>query len=495
MDLNLITHWEPRPGRVVEWKVSDADARSAAQAPIDPAPPTTMQERHLRRAQLAANNNEAQSPWIGIAFDFPGKLDADAMARTLRRYVERHDTLHSWFSFADPAADPTDKSNAIRRHVVAPEHFTLTVVDGPEMSTPEQVREYVGARFANETSALGWPAFVFGAIEHAVAPEDADSGFPDTAEGFTLFHAVDHAHTDMQSMILMFAEIRIAYQAEIDGTTPELPDPGSYVEYSGRERERAAALTLESPEVQGWLGYLARTGGSFPGFPLDLGVADGPAPAIGSRFDLADECEQFGAVCKAHGSNFIGGVFAALAITEHELAGRDRYLALSPLTTRGETNFWSQGWFINLVPVAVELDGAETFTDLAATAQKAYRDGKTLGDVSVQQVIETVLAQAPAVAAAAPTALTPPPILSYIDGRRLPQTESYVTTRATGLVGGKDTQIASIWVNRVLEGTWMAISHPDTETAHASVAAYAGRVSEIMRTVAREGDYHIGSAG
>lgn len=489
MDLNLITHWQPQPGRVVAWKVSDDDARAAAQTPVDPAPPTTMQERHLRRARLAANNNEAQSPWIGIAYNFDGQLDAAAMARVLQRYVARHDTLHSWFSFADPAADPTDKSNAIQRHVVSPEHFTLEVTDGPVLESTEQARDYVATRFADETSALGWPAFVFGAIEF----DESDSA----PSGFTLFHAIDHAHTDMQSMILMFAEIRLSYEAEINGTTTELPDPGSYVEYSIRERERAASLTLETPEVQAWLGYLARTGGSFPGFPLELGVADGPARAIGSRFDLADavECEQFGAICKAHGSNFIGGIFAALAITEHELAGRDRYLAMTPFTTRGEKHFWSQGWFINLVPVAFELEGAKTFTDLTGAAQQAYRDGKALGDVSAQQVIETVLAQAPALAAAAPTALTPPPILSYIDGRRLPDTESYISTKATGLVGGKDTEIASIWVNRVLGGTWMAVSHPDTEIAHASVSTYANRVSEIMKTVAREGDYRIRTAG
>lgn len=37
MDLNLITHWKPEPGRVVEWKVTDASARAAAGAPVDPA--------------------------------------------------------------------------------------------------------------------------------------------------------------------------------------------------------------------------------------------------------------------------------------------------------------------------------------------------------------------------------------------------------------------------------------------------------------------------
>lgn len=488
MDLNLITHWKPQPGRVVEWKVTERSALAAAEAPVDPALPTTMQERHLRRSMLAANNGEAQSPWIGIAFDFVGRLDAAAMTRSLQRYVLRHDTLHSWFSFGDPDADPTDKANPIRRHVVPAESIELEAVTGELLTDPVQVREHIATRFADETSALGWPAFVFGVVEHY----HADSG----EESFTLFHAIDHAHTDMQSMILMFAELRIIYQAELDGVEPELPEPGSYITFSQEERERAAALTLESPEVHGWIGHLTRSGGSFPSFPLDLGAADEPKPAIGSRFDLADaaECEKFGEVCKKNGSNFIGGVFAVLAITEHELAGRDRYMALSPIGTRNAPEyFWSQGWFINLIPVGFEISDKHSFTELAARAQDAYRSGKSLGEVSVQQVIDTVSAAAGPEAVAHQTTLAPPPIVSYIDGRRLPGTEDYVSTKATGLVGGKATQIASMWVNRVLEGTWLAISHPDTEQAHESVAAYAERISTIMKTVAETGDYTFDS--
>ncbi|WP_072687961.1 condensation domain-containing protein [Rhodococcus marinonascens] len=489
MDLNLITHWIPESGRVVEWKATDASARAAADAPVGPALPTTMQERHLRRAQLTANKGETQSPWIGIAFDFPGRLDVDAMTRTLERYILRHDTLHTWFSFEDPEADPTDAANRVRRHIVPSDSIELVAHQGDLLSAPAQVRDHVAARFANDTSALGWPSFVLGVIEHYDSTQPAGPG-----DSFTLFHGVDHAHSDLQSMVLMFAETRILYEAELAGIEPELHDPGSYLEYSRREREKAAALTLASPEVQGWIGHLTRSGGTFPSFPLDLGASDAPKPAIGSRFDLADadECEQFGAVCKANGANFIGGVFAALAIAEHELVGRERYIALSPVSTRNDPQFdWSQGWFINLIPVGFELGDATTFTGLAQRAQEAYHSGKTLGEVSAQQVVDTVLAHGGHDSVAQPTTLTPPPIVSYIDARRLPQTEDYASTRATMIVGGKATQIASIWINRVLEGTWIAISHPDTEEAYRSVAAYAGRLRTIMKTVAREGDFTL----
>ncbi|NLU81886.1 condensation domain-containing protein [Rhodococcus sp. HNM0569] len=480
MDLNLITHWQPRPGRVVDWTASVDAARAAVDAPIAATPATTMQERHLRRARATAERGEPQSPWIGLAFDFDGPFDVDVVTRTLEHYVRRHDTLHSRFEFVD--AD--DAPDALVRKAVAPADITLSASDPAPLGTAEAVRDHIAARFASETSALAWPAFVFGAVVH-----DDDT--------FTLFHAVDHAHTDMMSMLLTYAEIRTIHDAIRAGHEPDLPAPGSYVEYSTRERERAAALTPQSPEVVQWAGHLMASGGSFPGFPLDLGVADGPKPAIGSRFDLADaaECDRFGARCKELGANFVGGVFAALAVAERELAGRERYLALSPVSTRENDFLFAQGWFINLVPVLVDGAGATSFAELAARGQAAFRAGKAVGAVSAQQALETVTGAAGTAAGTAGGDLTPPPIVSYIDGRRVPDNESFVSTRATGIVGGKDTTIASLWVNRVAEGTWMAISHPDTPAAHESVGRYAERVSQVIRTVAATGDYTISVPG
>ncbi|MDV6267150.1 condensation domain-containing protein [Rhodococcus globerulus] len=489
MDLNLITHWRPQPGRVVEWGVTDACAASAAGAEINrDLPPTTMQDRHFRRARIAAENGDPQSPWIGIAFDFDGPLDRAAMTRALTKYVRRHDTLHSWFSFDAAMADPSDPNFPVRRHVVPPETIDLTYREGQELSDPEDVRALVERKFATETSGLGWPAFVFGAVEH-LSPQ---------SPGFTLFHAIDHAHTDMYSMVLTYAELRACYAAETTGTDIELPAAGSYAQLGRAEQELSATLTMESPEVHEWLGYLMRSGGSFPGFALPLGAEDTPKPAIGSRFELADdiECEKFGAVCKENGSNFIGGIFTALAITEFELAGRDKFIALSPVSTRSEADTFSQGWYVNLIPVGIDIGEQQTFTQLAEVGQQAYHRGKSLLHVSVQQVIDVVLAAMGEAGASTgiTKTLTPPPIVSYIDGRRTPGSETYVETNATGIVGGKETQIASMWINRVQTGTWMAISHPDTPTAHESVTRFAKHLANVITTVATQGDYSISRA-
>ncbi|GAA4472414.1 condensation domain-containing protein [Rhodococcus olei] len=485
MDLHQITRWTPPPGRVVEWTVTERAAEIARSAPESPFPPATIQERHLRRAAAAAARGEAQSPWIGLAFDFFRPLDEQAMARAITEYVRRNETLWSWFSFADPDGDPADFANLMRRHVTDPDsiEFESRTVDVP--GTSEAIRDHLMHRFATAATALTWPAFVFGTIEH------------EGGESFTLFHAVDHAHTDLTSMAYTFTELRTLYDCALDGTGHDMPAAGSFVEFSRRERARAAELTAESPEVASWMEHLRAAGGSMPVFPLDLGAADGPRPAMNTRVILIDgaDSERFTDVCRANGGNFVGGVFAALAITERELVGRDRYFALSPLSTRDSDDMeWTQGWFINLIPVGFATADAATFTDLVAAAQDSFRSGKKLGSVSSQQAIEVVVAERGAAAATEFTGLSVPPIVSYMDARSLPRSDEYVQAHATGLVGGKDTAVALMWVNRLDHGTWIDISHPDTPQARESVERYTRRLTEIMTAVARDGDHRIAPA-
>jgi hypothetical protein len=486
LHLNLITHWTPAPGRVVEWTVPKRAAEAAAGAPVHPAAPATIQERHLRRAAANARRGENQSPWIGLAFDIDAKLDEQAMGRAIAKYVLRHETLASWFGFEDPAGDPADYANQMVRHVVPAEavEFEPRAVDVAQ--TPEAIRDYVTRRFASATSALRWPSVVFGAV--AQAPRAGGS------ESFTVFHAADHAHTDLMSMTQTFVELCELYAAEVEGRAANLPPAGSYVEFSKAERERADSLSASSPEVQAWLGHLQRIGGAMPTFPLDLGTAAGPRPAIGTRVDLLGgaDSNRFAEVCKAHGGNFVGGLFAALAITERELAGRSQYFALSPMSTRNTPELmWSQGWYINLIPVAVPTAESAAFTDLVAPAQASFRSGKELGAVSVQQAIDAMAGSKAARIGTDFAGLAVPPIVSYMDGRLLAKSEDYATRRGTGLVGGKDTSIATMWVTRMANGTSIHISHPDTPEAHASVQRYSTRLAAIMAAVAHEGDYRI----
>lgn len=75
MDLNLITHWHPLPGRVIEWGVTHASAQRAAEAEIDrelPRPrcriatcdaPASPQRRAIRSLRGSVSPSISQEHW------------------------------------------------------------------------------------------------------------------------------------------------------------------------------------------------------------------------------------------------------------------------------------------------------------------------------------------------------------------------------------------------------------------------------------------------
>ena len=47
-----------------------------------------------------------------------------------------------------------------------------------------------------------------------------------------------------------------------------IPQPGSYRDYTLRQREKVAGLTLASPEIEDWIRFAQDTDGDWPSFPL-----------------------------------------------------------------------------------------------------------------------------------------------------------------------------------------------------------------------------------
>lgn len=252
-----------------------------------------------------------------------GDLDREALRRAVHAFVLRHNTLHSWFEVRS-SEDP-DGSGVIDRHVVDASTIELTPHSVGSLNTTDAVREHVSRSFAGDTSPLQWPSFISGVVEHGA--------------GFTVYYGVDHSHTDGLSLMLGVEELRALYIAESAGIEAQLPSPGSYVEYSGEERTSAGNLDLAAAPVQQWISILAANAGQLPTFPLDLGVARGEqARSTRTHIDVldSDESAAFAALCKSNGAGFSTGIFAALALTEIEVADRANYFALNAVGTRSD---------------------------------------------------------------------------------------------------------------------------------------------------------------
>ncbi|MCL6735892.1 condensation domain-containing protein [Streptomyces neyagawaensis] len=483
MLMTPILEYAPEPGELVEFRVPAAVLAVTATAPEHPAPPSYVQENHIWRRLANQIAGKRHSGWLGIVFDVPGRLDTGAMATALDKWIRRHPTLLTWFA-VETAAMGADALPRLRRHALNPETETLSPLLDPvslgSYGSGSAVRDHLVKLFDNGTDPLRWPPFVAGAVVR-------DDGTPST-----VFFAVDHTHSDGFSVVLVFDELRTLYEAELSGIEAELPAVGSYVDYCALDRERSAAITVDSPEVRRWVEfYLA---GPPPTFPLDIGVEPGKTyPSIPLEMDLLDtaEAEAFSKACKAQGAGFSAGLLAALALSGYELGGHESYRGLTIVHTRDEARWqYTQGWFINLAPVEFQV-GERPFSQVVGDAQRAFEGARELARVSPLRVAELM----PGLSATVQSdAAAVPPMTSYIDVRHAPGSKDWAAANCNALVGPGDSREVPVWVNRLWGRTYLKTRYPDTEAARVNVPRFFGHLRDVLREIARTGEYGTGRA-
>ena len=466
MRMNALAEQEPEPGHVVEWVPTREALDVAGRAEPHPAPASFFQENHLRRSIANDEAGAVHSPWLSTVFELPGPLDLGALGAAWQRWVRRHGTLLTWFR---------QEAGELQRYAVPAESVTLTRVDVGELTTSEQVREHLLQRFASGTSALGWPAFVLGAVQREGSA--------------TVYFAVDHAHTDGYSIFLVFDELRQLYEEEAGGPAADLPEVGDHVESAELERRRARDVPADTAAAVPWLDFFRGGGGMPPSFPLPLGIERGESrPKRLLERELFDDrrATAFGRRCREHGANLAAGLFAALAITSHELGGVDEYRTLTPVHTRDEPRWAAaQGWFINLVPVRFPV-GAD-FGATARAAEQAFARARAAADVPVPRLVE-LLGDGLNLQSDPRSVL---PMVSFIDARRIRGSDRWEQARCQVLSGPGAGFDVPMWVNRLRELTYLKASCPETPEALENVGRYLDHVVGVLGRVVDDGDHLV----
>ncbi|MCP2195537.1 condensation domain-containing protein [Williamsia deligens] len=464
IDFGLIDEWTPAPGRVTTWSATPAAVTAASAAPPHPVPASYQQQAYLRAARRNENAGFRFSRLCLISFDIGGRLDVDAMTRTVNAFIRRHDTFLSWFDI--------DDDDTVTRHVIEPDGVELAPVDHGDFADSESILAHV------QTTTPGpfhWDCFTVGVIEHE--------------NDFTVYFAVDHLNSDGVSQALACVDLISLYGSSVGGTEPALAPAGSYLDYCVRERDTGAALDASDERVARWQSLLSANGGSLPRFPLDLGVAeegytrsriltvpvlDGPA------------ADRVDAVCRANGAGMTAGVLTVAGMVAHEITGSSRYLGFTPKNTRmTPEEFNSVGWFTNLIPVTTDFGPDSSFTSLVGQTQQSFDAGKALSEVSLHRVVELIGDDA---------GIDVPegwvvPMVSFIDVRKLPGAQMFDHING-GVFGNRgSSEEVYLWVNRFPEYTVMTLLYPDTETAAASIQQYVDRFTGVFSSIATTGDY------
>ncbi len=475
MIITAMDWWTPGGGTLLEWHPRVGAAQRAAMAPPSAGPLSFLQENHIRSTDAARKGGGDHTAYLGSATDIDGDLDRAALTKALEAFVARHEGLRTWFRL---------DGNDIARLRVEDDAIDFEVSVAGEFTESQEFRQYIHGRFGSEATAMSWPGFAFGAISRP--------------GGFTIYYGCDHALSDGASQALVLTEIAELYEAEVGGGPADAfasSPTGSFLDYARMENELTQSYCAQSPEVVEWLDIFRTNGGVMPRFPLDMGLQPGEtAPVRPIELNLldADGIATFTRICKASGASFLSGIYAAVAITEYELAARADYFGISVLATRLVADFeLSQGWFCNFVPVAFNVSDAASFTQLLPAALAGYNRAKRLAVVPAQSVIGALLQSGTALE----DVTASPNLLSYIDFRRFPGDGHPAYDRGVLFTGEGRTANASMWFNRDHERLYLGSQTPDTTPAQLQVKRYHEHLWSVLDRVVTDGDYVVAGPG
>jgi mycolipenoyl-CoA---2-(long-chain-fatty acyl)-trehalose mycolipenoyltransferase / long-chain-acyl-CoA---trehalose acyltransferase len=458
--LEGIHEWVDAPGELVSWSPSPATLAKVTQAPVADVPASYQQAQHLRSYRDHAARGTEMARLTIPAWNIPGRCDIRAMTYVINAYLRRHDTYRSWFEF-------DDDDRVVRRTLPNPHDIKFAATKHGE-KTSHQWREHILAT----PTPLQWDCFRFGLIQRE--------------DHFTFYMSVDHLHVDAMFMGLAFVEIHMMYHAVVGGGAPiKLPEAGSYADYCVRQHKFTSALTLESPQVQKWITYAQANNGTLPRFSLPLGDPSVPCEGDLLTVQLMDEeqSNRFESACTDAGARFLGGVFAAAALAEHELNGSETYHVITPTSTRStHAEMMTTGWFTGTVPVAVPVTST-SFGATARAAQASFDSGLELAHVPFERVLEL---------AASERGLRAPdpgvPMISYLDATLAPLSPA-VVAEWNGMNGKIYSELGAahqigMWVNRFGNGTSVTMAFPNNPVARESVNRYLDAMKSVYVRVA-----------
>lgn len=460
-EVHPLAAWDGSPGRLTLWAPAPALVDAVAQAPASPVPPSYEQEQHLHAYRACVERGEEMARLIVIAWEEPGVCDLRAMGHLIDAHLRRHDTYHGWFAEA---------GGRIVRHVVPdPSVLRLAAVTLGEVGPAEWRRHATDV-----PGPFAWDCFRFGVIQRA--------------SGFTFFASVDHVLMDPTLVVTLLDEIHRRYRALADGAAPQRVEPaGSHGAYARAQRERAATLTLDTPEVGEWIAFLRRQGGRMPAFPLALGVREDRVLGEWLEAELLDaaDAERFVAACRGTGARTLGGLFACAALAERTLAGTTRYGVVTPTTTRPPGDgARTAGWCMGIVPVDLATEG-RGFGALAREAQGTFDDRARLARVPIERVLE-LAAELPEIRPVATGGV----MLSYMDADLPPFSAHAAADWAACdprmyVSRGMAAQIG-LWVGRSHRGMTLTAAFPAGPVARASMERYVAALRDACRRVVRD---------
>ncbi|ANY23014.1 condensation domain-containing protein [Gordonia terrae] len=422
------------PGGLVEWTPYVPGGLGTWD--YDPRLTSHNHEQHLRDAfefRIRNRREGGREAWLGLSIEFDEPLSIPAIRSVLTQWIDRHEVLRSHVVI---------KGSGLQRLTTAPGSVKLKMGRIGWYAESGPLVEQLAGSFDRATAPLHWPAYRFATVGRE--------------RSFTLLFAADHSLVDGYSLIMAQQELVSLYRAAREHRGANLPEVGSYVDFSAEERRIADQTGRDHPAVGLWSEFLAAGAGDMPGLLTteparpaepapDESSADAAQPQESLWGVIADDetANRFTAICSEAGGTLTAGVLAAFAVVHHELTGDREFRCVLPRHTRNDARWLtSLGWFVGVAPFCVDMSDSPTFDQTVARSTAALKRGRQGASLPFLRVADLIDHEG-----------GPRFVISFIDTRYAPGAGAADAGRAKVIRSHSySPDEVYIWVNRTPSG-------------------------------------------
>jgi amino acid adenylation domain-containing protein len=308
---------------------------------------------------------------VPVAVRLRGRLQIDAMQRTLNEIVRRHESLRTSFPTID--AQPVQS--------IAPTlALDLSLID---LSTlREEEREHEVQRRATEEARAPFNL--------ATGPLVRASLVRLGAEDHALLVTMHHIVSDGWSMGVLIKEVGVLYRAFIDNEPSPLPElPVQYADFAVWQRRWLAGEVFET-HLRYWRRQL---GGELPVLNLPT---DKPRPEVQSFRGSSESLQlpmsllqEINALSKREGVTLFMLLLAAFKALLSRYTEQSDIVIGSPIANRNRVELEGLiGFFVNTLTLRTDLSGNPTFHELARRVRTVALEAYAHQDMPFEQLVE-----------------------------------------------------------------------------------------------------------
>ena len=320
---------------------------------------------------LSALEGESATYNMPGALRLTGALDVTALERSLREIVRRHEVLRTRL---------VERGGRVVQIIESGAELGLPLVDlssRPDAHREAESRQWMQSFVTRPFDLARELPLRFALLKRGAAEH-------------VLLIVMHHAAADGWSLGVLARETKALYAAYSRGEPSPLPDLA--IQYADFATWQRASVTDEAHRAHRdyWKAQLR-------GAPmrLELPMAR-PRPAVQSfrggtvAFSLdADTAGRLRESARRHEVTMYTLLLAAYAAMLHRLSGRDDFVIAAPMASRTRPELEPLiGFFINLLPIRVQLGGRPTFAALMSALQATVLDAMAHEDLPFEKIVE-----------------------------------------------------------------------------------------------------------